>query len=109
MMLAVACQPQGGKTDKTEKPAAADKDAKGKDKDAKPAEDVPEGPCGDYAAKLCEVVGEKTPSCNNAKSITELMPEAACKAGLADIPYSKSKFESKREICTTRGRSVGIL
>lgn len=69
-------------------------------KQAKKAEDKQiTGPCGEYASSLCEVVGKNSPTCKEVKNVTDLMPENACKAGLGDIAYSKTKYNEKRKVC----------
>ena len=55
--------------------------------------------CEDYATKLCEVVGEQSPSCMSAKTTTKLMAPAACAAGLANIDYSKTQLATMRKVC----------
>ncbi len=58
-----------------------------------------QGPCAEYASKLCQVVGENTPSCKEIQNTTDLMPENACKAGMSNIDHSKSKYAEKQKIC----------
>jgi len=59
----------------------------------------PSGPCEEYAAKICEVTSETSPTCRSMESLTGIMPESACKAGMADIEYTKKKVKEMRASC----------
>jgi len=56
--------------------------------------------CEQYAAQLCEKLGEQSQTCASAKEVTELMPAAACKAGMADMAYTVAAVEKGRAKCT---------
>jgi protein-disulfide isomerase len=57
------------------------------------------GLCGEYAEELCKVVNSNSTTCRSVKTTLELMPEAACKAGLADLGFSKGKFKEIKKVC----------
>ncbi|SRR6266542_1097799 len=57
------------------------------------------GPCGTYAARLCEKAGTDSPDCQAIKTATELMPPDACTAGLKDIDYTVKKLATARKYC----------
>ena len=58
------------------------------------------GVCADYAAKVCAAAGDKSMTCNSFKSSVELMSEAACKAGLADIATTTAKITAAQAVCS---------
>jgi len=56
--------------------------------------------CASYSEKLCELAGgETSPQCAGIKSTVDLLPPAACAAGLADTDYSKGKMAEARKAC----------
>ena len=57
-------------------------------------------PCSKYGDALCKELGDKNPICDSAKQVVDLLPEAACNAGMADIDYSKGKIAKLGEKCT---------
>jgi len=57
------------------------------------------GPCGDYAKRLCDKAGAESPTCQSIKSTAEILPPAACKAGLKDIAYSLGRLSTQRKSC----------
>jgi len=57
------------------------------------------GSCDDYSKQLCDKLGETSPSCNAAKQTTDLMPAAACKAGLADMAFTETKIKELGKVC----------
>ncbi len=59
----------------------------------------PSGPCEEYAAMICEVTSAASPTCRSMKSLTDIIPEAACKAGMKDIEYTKKKIKEMRASC----------
>ena len=62
---------------------------------------VNEKACEEYTTKFCEAVGgDQTPSCGAMKSISELMPPAACQAGLQDIAYTTAQLAEMGKRCT---------
>ncbi|MCP4601117.1 MAG: thioredoxin domain-containing protein [Proteobacteria bacterium] len=100
VMLAAACNQNkkgDAKADKTAK--TEDKTAKVDDKAATEKGDKPSGPCSEYADKLCEIATPASPTCQSIKTAADIMPEAACKAGMTDIAFSKTKIEEKRKLC----------
>jgi protein-disulfide isomerase len=70
-------------------PTAGDAGAKG----------APKGPCEQYAEKLCEAAGKESPTCQSIQNTTELMPPAACTAGLRNIEFSTKKLAEKGKKC----------
>lgn len=89
LFLATGCNSIGKKAEKPGK--VGDKD---KDKKAEPL-----GPCGEYAENLCKIIGPETPTCKSVKTATDLMPLKACKAGMADMEFSKKKIGELRKKC----------
>ena len=67
---------------------------------AEKKDEAPKGPCGEYAASLCKVVGEQSVTCKSFKDVTDLMPPPACKAGMSDVNFTKTRYEEKRKVCT---------
>ena len=57
------------------------------------------GPCGTYATQLCEKAGPESPTCQAIKTATDLMPPAACAAGLKDVEYTTKKLASAGKAC----------
>jgi protein-disulfide isomerase len=57
------------------------------------------GPCSEYAAKVCAAAGDKSTTCTSFKSSVDLMPEAACKAGLAEIATTTAKISAAQAVC----------
>jgi protein-disulfide isomerase len=66
-----------------------------------PAKPKPADPkaCTQYAEKLCAEAGAESPTCANAKTTLELLPPAACAAGLTDIAFTKTKLGDVRKKC----------
>ena len=62
---------------------------------AKPAADA----CAKYADKLCQDMGKETPTCASTKQALDLLPPAACAAGMLDLAYSKKKLGDARKKC----------
>lgn len=62
-------------------------------------ETAPSGPCEQYAKKICEVTSETSPTCRSMQSLSEIIPESACKAGMTEIEYTKKKLEAMRASC----------
>lgn len=56
--------------------------------------------CEDYAKKLCEKLGEQSPTCNAAKQTAAVMAPSACKAGIGDIAVSETKIKEMGKVCT---------
>ncbi len=67
---------------------------------AEKKDEAPKGPCGEYAASLCKVVGDQSFTCKSIKDVTDLMPPSACKAGMSDVSFTKTRYEEKRKVCT---------
>ncbi|MBN1656743.1 MAG: thioredoxin domain-containing protein [Deltaproteobacteria bacterium] len=63
------------------------------------AEKKPLTPCEQYAKTICELTSETSPMCQSMKSLTAIIPEAACKAGMTDIDYTKNKVKEMRKSC----------
>jgi|GEM_PF-304978 len=123
--LAPACSKRASETPPTTaepatvKPAEADADeatAKAPEGEANPTDpaadptptptdaptDAPtaDGPCGEYSQRLCKEAGEATETCNAVKTVVnDLLPAAACEAGLKDIQYTVTKLADMRKGC----------
>ena len=59
----------------------------------------PVGPCGEYAAKICESAGEQSSTCQSVKTTADLLPPAACKIALKNTDYATKKLAIKRRSC----------
>jgi protein-disulfide isomerase len=57
------------------------------------------GPCGGFVKKVCDKSGEASQSCRDVKSVSELLPPAACKAASSQASYAVAKLEEKRKDC----------
>lgn len=57
------------------------------------------GPCGGWVKKICDKAGESSQSCREAKSVSELLPPAACKTASSQASYAVGKIEEKRKDC----------
>ncbi len=66
-----------------------------------PAKPKPADPkaCTQYAEKLCAEMGAESPTCASTKSTLDVLPPAACAAGLADVAFTKSKLGDARKKC----------
>jgi protein-disulfide isomerase len=94
---AVGCKKQPA-TDKEAAAKAADsKD--GKTVAAKAEDDKLQGPCGDFAKKLCGEAGETSGTCTNAKATLELLGPGACAAALKEFPQTSEKLKAQRAKC----------
>ena len=91
LLLAAGCKKESADGAKSSGPSDAKGGAEGKPGVA--------GECGTYAEKLCEVVDPKSQTCENIKSTLELIPAAACKAGMSDLDYSKQKHKERAKVC----------
>lgn len=63
------------------------------------AEAGDEGPCEEYAAKICSESGERSPTCSSMKTAAGLMPPESCEAALAKVDYSLEKLSAERAKC----------
>jgi protein-disulfide isomerase len=57
------------------------------------------GPCGGWVKKICDKAGENSQSCREVKSVSDLLPPAACKAASSQANYAVTKIEEKRKDC----------
>ena len=57
------------------------------------------GPCGKYAAALCEKAGKESESCQALTASADILSPAACTAGLKDIAYSIKKLGEATKSC----------
>jgi protein-disulfide isomerase len=55
--------------------------------------------CTNYATKLCAEAGDGSPTCASVKQTLDLLPPAACAAGLSDIAFTKTKLGDARKKC----------
>ena len=57
--------------------------------------------CEEYSTKFCETVGgDQNPSCVAFKSVSPLLPPAACQAGLKDLEFTKTQVAEMGKKCT---------
>lgn len=57
--------------------------------------------CTKYAEALCAKMGSDEATCLGTKSTVEVMPPAACQAGLNDMAYTEGKVAEQRKGCET--------
>jgi protein-disulfide isomerase len=57
------------------------------------------GACTDYATQVCGKAGDKSSACQTMKAASDLMSDAACKAGVKDIAVTLKKLETQRSAC----------
>lgn len=55
--------------------------------------------CTGYAEKLCAEAGNDSPTCASLKTTLELLPPAACAAGMTDLAFTKAKLGEKGKKC----------
>jgi protein-disulfide isomerase len=55
--------------------------------------------CRTYADLLCESAGPSSSQCRAIKTATDLMPPAACAAGLKDVEYTTTKLAAAQKPC----------
>lgn len=58
-------------------------------------------PCRELTAGLCEAAGSGTPTCAELASALRLLPDSACRAGLADVAESIRRIEARAARCAT--------
>lgn len=63
------------------------------------AEGSPED-CDAYAKSLCSMAGDQTGTCASINSVLKLLSPRACKAGLSDVEYSRSRIADSNKSCT---------
>lgn len=68
---------------------------------AAPGADGPAEGCKAYGDRLCVELGDGSETCNAARTITDLLPAAACAAGMAEIDFTVAKIKQLRQVCTT--------
>lgn len=59
----------------------------------------PQGPCEQYAAKICKAAGDKSSACQAVTTTAELLPPNACKIALKNTAYATKKLALKRKKC----------
>jgi protein-disulfide isomerase len=87
LLLAAACNPQGGGSEDApaaSAPKAADPEA-----------------CKKYDEKVCAAAGEQSTTCAAVREATSLMPAAACAAALAEPELLDKKLAEARKSCDT--------
>jgi len=57
------------------------------------------GPCGTYAQKVCEKIGAESTACQTIGAAVDLLPPAACVAGMKDIDYTAKAVTKQHKIC----------
>jgi len=55
--------------------------------------------CEQYAEKLCAEMGPESPTCASTKATLDVLPPAACAAGLSDVAFTKTKLTEARKSC----------
>ena len=58
-----------------------------------------EADCEAYSKALCKAAGEQTPTCGAVKQVVKLMNPNACKAGMADMEYTKKRLSDANKVC----------
>lgn len=97
LLLTTGCDKLKKQTgSKTEKKS---EDSVTKESNKTESKEKAEGPCGQYAEKLCELLDPKSSTCNSVKTVAEIMPPAACEAGIKDLEFSKGKLSELRKVC----------
>jgi protein-disulfide isomerase len=66
---------------------------------AEAEEGAEEGPCAQYASRICSETGEQSQSCSSVRATAELLSDKACEVALADIDVSIEKLAGKRAKC----------
>jgi len=93
--LVLACALFGAPACKKQQQASAGPAASGSAAAALAAK----GPCGQYAAKVCEATGKDSPTCATINSATDLLPPDACTAAVKDIKFTLDKLAQQRKKC----------
>jgi len=62
--------------------------------------------CGTYAKLLCEKADPESSQCEAIRVATDLMPPAACAAGLRDVEYTTKKLESIQAYCNDVAQKI---
>jgi protein-disulfide isomerase len=57
--------------------------------------------CSDYSTRICKEAGETSPTCEQVKAVTDMMPPEACAAALAKVDIAVKKIGEKRKQCET--------
>ena len=101
-----ACKPNQGAEKKAEDKSAesAAKEegaAKGEGEKGKEGEEA-KTVCDSYADALCDKVGEKGPDCQAVRTVSKLLPDDLCKAGMEEkaMAATLAKVELARKDCT---------
>jgi protein-disulfide isomerase len=71
----------------------------GGDTEAEEGQAAEQGPCAQYAARICTEAGEASQTCTSVKATAELLPPKACEAALADVSVSLEKLQGQRGKC----------
>ncbi|MCG8554642.1 MAG: thioredoxin domain-containing protein [Proteobacteria bacterium] len=58
-----------------------------------------QGPCGNYAARICKEAGDSSPACRSMTEAAKLLPAQACKLALANMAYSIGVMAEQRKLC----------
>jgi len=58
-----------------------------------------DGICKEYADKVCAAAGEQSMTCSSFRLSTEVMADAACKAGIENLATTTAKIQSEKAVC----------
>lgn len=58
-----------------------------------------EADCEAYGKALCAMAGDTSATCTSIKEVLGLLTPAACKAGLTDTDYSKTRLAALTKVC----------
>jgi protein-disulfide isomerase len=73
---------------------------------AQPATAKADGPCAEYAQRLCSELGTRTEACRSTIGVVALMSPRACSAGLEDFDDTKARIADLRKACETVANNV---
>jgi protein-disulfide isomerase len=57
------------------------------------------GPCGTYTSKICEKAGPESPACQSITAAADLLPPAACVAGMKDLEFTVKALAKQHLVC----------
>jgi protein-disulfide isomerase len=63
------------------------------------AESAATGPCADFVKAVCAKSGDNSRFCTDLKSVSGILPPAACKTASGQLSYVLDKIESIRKTC----------
>jgi len=57
------------------------------------------GPCADFVKAVCAKSGESSKYCTDLKSVSVILPPAACKTASGQMSYVLEKLDASRKVC----------